>query len=444
MTSQPSTQTAHAPSPGAPDDSLILRNVRPWGADACDVVIAERRISDIRPIAGAPGAPSNTAREPASPAAAEPTRPPSSGDVPVVEGRGRLLVPSFSDVHVHLDSTRLGLPFRPHTGAPGVWGMMLNDRRNWRHAEASITERTTTALRLAVERGTTRVRSYAQVDVDAGLERFEAVVAARDALAERCEVEIIAFPQAGLLREEGSIDVLEAALRAGADVVGGIDPCQLDRDPVRHLDAVFGLAEKYGVPIDIHLHEPADLARFTTELILERTEASGLAGRVTISHGYGLAGLPEAQRRDLWARMADLDVSMATIAPMSGPLPLAELAEAGVRVGLGQDGQRDYWSPYGNADMLDRTWQLAFTHGYRADEMIEHCLAVAGIGGASVIDPSGPRLAGVADLPGVGIGDVADLVLLAGDTPAAAVMDRSPDRTVIHRGRLVADGLELV
>ena len=56
-------------------------------------------------------------------------------------GRGRLLLPSFSDVHVHLDSTRLGLPFREHTGAPGVWGMMLNDRNNWRNAEATIGER---------------------------------------------------------------------------------------------------------------------------------------------------------------------------------------------------------------------------------------------------------------------------------------------------------------
>ena len=91
-----------------------------------------------------------------------------------LDGRGRILLPSFSDVHVHLDSTRLGLPFRPHTGSPGVWNMMLNDRNNWRDAEASITERATHALGAMIERGTTRVRSYAQVDADAGLERFEA------------------------------------------------------------------------------------------------------------------------------------------------------------------------------------------------------------------------------------------------------------------------------
>ena len=165
--------------------------------------------------------------------------------------------------------------------------MMLNDRRNWRNAEAPITERTTSTLAMMIERGTTAVRSYAQVDVDCGLERLDAVLAARDAHADRADVQVIAFPQAGLLRELGSAELLADALASGADVVGGIDPCALDRDPVRHLDLVFGLAERFSVPIDIHLHEPDQLAKFSTELILERVRALDLRGRVTISHGYG-------------------------------------------------------------------------------------------------------------------------------------------------------------
>lgn len=296
-----------------------------------------------------------------------------------------------------------------------------------------------------IAHGTTRVRSFAQVDTDAGLERLEAVLAARETHRDRCEVQVIAFPQAGLLREEGSAQVLEDALRAGADVVGGIDPCTLDRDPVRHLDIVFGLAERYAVPVDVHLHEPGDLGRFSADLILERTEALGLQGNVLISHGYGLWNGTESQTRALVERMAELDVATATIAPSGDQrLPLALMAEHGVRVGLGQDGQRDYWSPYGNADMLDRTWQLAFTHGFRADELIEHALAVATRGGASIMDRSLPRLDGVADRPGLAVGDRADLLLVAGETPTSAVMDRLPDRTVLHRGRVVADGLRLV
>ncbi|WP_219817082.1 amidohydrolase family protein [Arthrobacter sp. GMC3] len=402
--------------------SCTIRNVRPWGGEPSDVTVVAGRISAIAPH---------------NPAAAV------TGTV--VEGRGRLLLPSFSDVHVHLDSTRLGLPFREHTGGPGVWTMMLNDRNNWRNAETSIGERAETTLRMMIERGTTRVRSYAQVDVDCGLERFEAVAAARETHKDRAEVKIIAFPQAGLLLEEGSAQVLEEALKAGADVVGGIDPCSLDRDPVRHLDIVFGLAEKYQLPIDIHLHEAGELGHFSADLIAERTRALGMQGNVTISHGYPLWGVSDAHTRKLIETWAELDISTATVAPGTGAkLPLAELAAAGVRVGLGEDGQRDYWSPYGNADMLDRTWQLAFTNGFRADELIEHALAVATLGGASILDRSTPRLRSVADRPGTQVSDVASFVLVPGDSVSAAVMERSSDRTVLHNGHVVADQLTLV
>jgi len=75
---------------------------------------------------------------------------------------------------------------------------------------------------------------------------------------------------------------------------------------------------------------------------------------------------------DLYQDFAELDIAMATVAPSARhQLPLLSLVEHGVRVGLGEDGQRDYWSPYGNCDLLDRTWQLAFTNGFRRDDHIE-------------------------------------------------------------------------
>jgi cytosine/creatinine deaminase len=402
---------------------LIIENVRPWGGEASDVVLRDGKVLEI------------VAHGTASrPEGAE-----------VLRGEGRLLLPSFSDVHVHLDSTRIGLPFREHTGSPGIWPMVLNDRENWRDAELSAAERATLTLGRMIERGVTRVRSYAQIDVDCGLERFHAVQAAAEAHRDRCEVQIIAFPQAGLLREEGTVPLIDQALREGADWIGGIDPCTLDRDPKGHLDVVFGLAEKHQVPIDVHLHEPGHLGVFSTDLIMERVRALGMQGKLTMSHSYELGSVDEATTRRLVEEFAELDVSMATVAPaQQRGLPLPDLASHGVRVGLGEDGQRDYWSPYGNADMLDRTWQLAFTHQFRADELIEHCAAVATVGGASIMDPGAPRLRSVADRPGISPGAPAELVLLEGETVASAVMDRLPGRTVIHRGEVVADRLSLV
>ena len=408
--------------------NTLIRAVRPWG----------NALSDVTLVAGEAGG-KIIAVEPHDPDRVVPE------GATVVEGRGRLLLPSFSDVHVHLDSTRIGLPFREHTGGPGVWTMMMNDRQNWRSAEVPLQDRVNDTLGRMIARGTTRVRSYAQVDVDCRLERFEAVAAAKEKFAGQAWVDIIAFPQAGLLLEDGTVELMEEALKAGANVMGGIDPCTLDRDPAKHLDIVFGLAEKYQVPIDIHLHEPGELGVFSTDLVLERTRALGMQGKVTMSHAYQLGSVNEATTRRLIDAFAELDVSMASVAPAAaGQLPIPLLTEAGVRYGLGEDGQRDYWSPYGNTDMLDRTWQLAFTHGFRKDELIEHCLAIATIGGASILDPSATRLKDTAHRPGVDVGDPAELLLVDGETVASTVMDRGKDRTVIHAGKVVADQLELL
>ncbi|MGL3807936.1 amidohydrolase family protein [Paeniglutamicibacter sp. R2-26] len=401
---------------------MLISNARPWAGNPSDVLVEDGKIAAITPH--------------------DPTRVPEADDV---QGRGRILIPSFSDVHVHLDSTRIGLPFRQHTGRPGVWGMMSNDREHWRDAEIGLGERVAGTLERMIARGTTRVRSFAQVDVDCKLEKYEAVVAAKEKFADAAEVQVMVFPQAGILLEPGTEKYLEDALRAGADVMGGIDPCELDRDPVRHLDVVFGLAEKYQVDIDIHLHEHGTQGVFSADLIAERTRALGMQGRVNLSHAYELGSVNPATSRRLIDTFAELDISLTSVAPStSNHLPMVDLVEAGVRFGLGEDGQRDYWGPYGNCDLLERTWQLAFVNGFRKDELIEHSLAVATMGGASIMDRGVPRLASVADKPGVAVGDRADLVLVDGETIASTVMDRGTDRTVIHDGRVVADGLKVL
>ena len=240
--------------------------------------------------------------------------PPPGSDV--VEGNGRLVPPSFSDVHVHLDSTRIGLPFRPHSVPEPrtLRDCIMNDRANWRSAEASVSERATTTLGRAIAHGMTSARSYAQVDADCGLERLAGVVAAREAHAERASVQSVAFPQAGLLLEPGVPALMEAALREGADVMGGIDPCGLDQDPVEHLNIVFDIAQRHDVPIDIHLHEAGELGLFSARLVLERIRAHGLTSRVTLAHAFAFgSGLPQVM--PLLDQLAEWDVALTTIAP---------------------------------------------------------------------------------------------------------------------------------
>jgi cytosine deaminase len=396
---------------------LLLRDVRPWprepGDRPVDVLIRDGRI-----------------------AAGE-----ASAGVPVADGGGGVLLPAFADAHAHLDSTRLGLPFRPHTAGVGLAALISNDRANWRNAEGSVSERATRTLGATIASGATTVRSHVQVDTDCGLERLEGVLAARQAHAGRADVQLVAFPQSGILRDPGTADLLDAAVRAGADVVGGLDPCGYDRDPVAHLDVVFGIAERHGVGVDIHLHETGELGAFTFELIAERTAALGMQGLVTISHALALGTVDASRQAALIELLATEDIALTTVAPGNRePLPLLALRDAGVRVGLGQDGIRDYWSPYGNGDMLERSWQLAFRNGFRRDDLVELCVDVASRGGRAIVSatPWSRAVLTDDDLTGLAPGARADLLVVAADTVCAAVMDHPPRTLVIRGGDVIA------
>ena len=264
----------------------------------------------------------------------------------------------------------------------GLLELIANDQRHWRDAGASVADRATFTASRMVEFGVTRIRSHAQIDTDCRLERLEGVLEARETLTGRVEIEIVAFPQAGILRDPGSVELMDAALKAGADLVGGIDPAGIDRDPVRHLDEVFGLAQRHGKEIDIHLHDRGELGAFQIELVCERAAALGMHGQVTISHCFALATVDAARQDQLIDQIHRADVALVTVAPGSvTPLPFEKLGAAGVRLGLGQDGIQGYWSPYGNGDLLDRTWQLAYANGFRRDDQIEACVDVATGGG---------------------------------------------------------------
>lgn len=433
----------------------ILRNVRlaPTRHDdpAVDVEIENGRFTRFTPTVPqtGPTQADSTQTDPArvESKAAGSAAAGSVGSQPdVIDGAGRVLLPSLGDVHAHLDSNRMGQTFRPHTADGSLHGLIMNDRANWRDGERSVRDQAAFATAVIIASGGTRIRSHAQIDADCGLERFTGV---RDALAAHADVldsQIVAFPQAGIVRESEVRDLLDAALSEGADLVGGLDPLQYDRDPVAHLDVVFGLAEKHGKGIDIHLHERGTAGVFSFEEIAARTKAHGMEGRVTISHAFALSSNPDAEVERMADLIAEAGISLTTVAPQNGVLPQRVLADREVTLGLGEDGQRDYWSPYGDGDLLRRTWQLAFTNGFRRDADIADCLDIASRGGARVMAgarPDGTSLKQDARF-GLGVGAPADFVLLEADTVTSAIMDCPAGRDVFKAGRLVASHGELI
>ena len=355
----------------------------------------------------------------------------------IEDGDGQLLVPGFVDAHMHLDKTFWGLPWRPHQAGPLTIDKIENERRLRRELDISPEDQAIKLMRQAISKGTTHIRSHVDIDTEIGLANLEGVMAARDRMKDHMTLQLVAFPQSGMLARPGTTELMEAAIKAGADLVGGIDPSVIERDPVGHIDGIFTIAERHGAGVDIHLHEPGALGGLAIELIAERTRALGLQGKVTVSHAFCLGMVDQPYFEKLAGLLADSGISIMTHAPghVAFP-PIKPLREAGVIVCSGSDTIRDSWGPYGNADMLERAMLLGYRSNYRLDPDIETALDLTTFGGAAVMGAEGY---------GLEVGCRADFVVVPGDTLAEAVINRPPRTLVIKGGVVVTrDGICLV
>jgi cytosine/creatinine deaminase len=389
---------------------LLIRNARPMGRTLTDVLIRDGRIAGF--------------------GAAEP-----SGEV--LDAAGELMLPGLVEAHTHLDKTLWGMGWHPNSVGPLLIDKIENERCLRRELGIDPARQSARQVVQSLRMGSTHIRSHVDVDTEVGLGGVEGVMAMRERFSDAIDVEIVAFPQSGMLVRPGTLGLMEEALRMGAEVVGGLDPSAIDRNPKGHLDAVFGLADRFGRPLDIHLHEPGELGAFSLELIVERTRALGMGGRVTVSHAFCLGMTDRDYARSLIADLARERIAVMTTGPASRPAPpIKDCMEAGVVVCSGSDGIRDTWGPYGNADMLERAMMLGLRNNFRRDEEVEIALDICTHGGATVMA-----------LDGYGLepGCVADLLLAPGETPTEAVVSRPATRTVVKRGRVVVrDGEPLV
>jgi cytosine/creatinine deaminase len=337
---------------------LLVHNVRPLGGDLEDILISAGRI----------------ARGPAPPG------------VPVLDGGGRIALPGLVEAHTHLDKSLLGLPWYRNEVGPRLIDRIENERKACKALPIEPRRQSERQAYLSVSHGSTFIRSHVDVDTECGVAGMEGAMATREALTDVVDIDLVAFPQSGLLVRPGTVELLERALRLGAETVGGLDPCAIDRDPRGHLDTVFGLADKFGRGVDIHLHELGEMGAFSVELIIERTIALGMQGKVMISHAFCL-GMPDTTVVDLLiAALAEARIAIMTTASASRPVPpLKRLVEAGVVVCAGSDGIRDTWGPYGNADMLERAMFVGQRYNLRRDDELALALDGVTVGGARAL-----------------------------------------------------------
>lgn len=395
------------------DKKYALTNVRPWGAAPVDILIEAGRIAGIRPAAGQR----------------------AEGDI---DGGGLLALPGFINTHSHVDKSWWGRPWVSYNYSehPTVEGWIANERAERGKHDIPSAAAVAAVLREFLRHGTTATRTHIDIDLGVGLRGLECVKTALNELGDVIQVKTVAFPQDGVLRRPGVAKLLDEAAQAGADYIGGLDPGTIDRDVEGQLDILFEIATNRNVGLDLHLHEFGSLGVYEFRQVMRRTIEAGLQGRVNISHGFVLGTLPQKLQEEIVEGVAEAGISWTTVA-MGGtaPLPWRQMQERSVPLGLGTDGIRDMWSPFGDGDMLRVAFQFARLHGLRHDDKLAAAVNLATRAGAHFVQRDTHDLVS---------GAPADIVLLdAENVPDALV--RCPQRKfVLSGGRVVARNGEVL
>jgi cytosine/adenosine deaminase-related metal-dependent hydrolase len=348
----------------------------------------------------------------------------------VVDLGGNLVLPGLVDGHMHLDKTLFGLPWMPHAAGPTRMSRIETDKEILPKLPVPARQRAGLLLDHCIANGTAHVRTHVDIRIEMGLAPLHEILAAREDYEGRITIEIVAFPQAGVMRCPKVIDLMDAALDAGADLIGGIDPSIIDRDPRGQLDAIFALADRRGAGLDIHLHEPGELGLFSVEEICARTRALGLRGKVTISHAFCLGMVPESAARSAADLLGQAGVAIATHGAGGSIIPpILMLRDAGVNVFAGNDDVRDTWSPYGNADMLERAALIGWKSDFRRDELVEVAFDLVSAAGAKAL---------AIENYGVAVDNPANFFTVAASCIPEAVGGHPARQIVVHEGKTVA------
>ncbi|MED1948368.1 MULTISPECIES: amidohydrolase family protein [Brevibacillus] len=354
-------------------------------------------------------------------------------ELPTKDACGLLALPSFRDMHIHIDKTYYGGPWKAVTPVKNILGRLEEESQLMPKLLPTAQERAEKMLELLLSAGSTHIRSHCNIDPYIGLKNLEATMAALETFSGRLQCEVVAFPQQGLLRSN-QVENIRQALKMGATYVGGVDPATVDQNIEKSLATIFELAVEANAPIDVHLHDPDHLGVFTFKRLAKMTEEAGWQGRVTISHANSLADISLEEAGEVAEMLAGLGISITSTVPVNrGTIPIPLLHQKGVSVSLGDDSITDHWSPFGQGDSLEKAGRLAERFRMQDERSLSQALGFI-TGGKTPLDKEGNR-----QWPNVG--DEADIVFVHVSSAAEAVARRAKRQAVMFRGNVVSGAL---
>ncbi|MFL6797731.1 MAG: amidohydrolase family protein [Xanthobacteraceae bacterium] len=337
-------------------------------------------------------------------------------------------LPGLVNMHAHADRAFTVNSFRPRSFADALAASAVARAA---FTVADVAQRALQLFERSVGHGVTRIRNHTDVDDVVEQRSMQGVLAAKEQMAGKLDVEVVAFSTSrNDLSQPQAVARLKDAVALGANLIGA--SLNSSAEPTRALAALFDLAEATGLPLDIHLDEHLEPHRTLAVEVADGIIARGLQGRVTLSHLCVLSTLNAKIAGELIKKLARAEITVVALPETNlylqdrgdeGPLrrglaPIRELRAAGIPVRLGTDNVRDWFFPFGNADMLDTALVAAM-----AAHLDDHAeLLAASCGGRSAVEEGAP----------------ADIVLVRGTSFEDALARRAPGRSVFKAGRHVA------
>ncbi|AUJ32069.1 MAG: cytosine deaminase [Liquorilactobacillus nagelii] len=362
----------------------------------------------------------------------------------VLDGQNKVLLPPFIDSHIHLDATlTAGQPEWNETGT------LFDGIRIWSKRKQSLTikdvkQRARKTLLHQVGLGIQFVRSHVDT-TDPHLTALQALLELKAELKDQIELQLVAFPQEGVLSFPHGKELLDQAIKEGADVVGGIPHYEFNQfygaDSLKYL---VSLAEKYGVLVDVHCDEIDDPNSRNLEVLATLAYETGLKQRVTASHTTAMGSYNDAYTYKLFRllKMAGLNFvanplvnihlggRFDTYPKRRGLTRIKELGQAGINVSFGEDDVQDPWNPLGNGNMLDPLQMGVYAGQLMGYQQLQHSFNYVTYNAAKTLQ--------IQDHYGIEVGKPGNCILLNGTDFYQVLNQHAEVLYNIREGRVLA------
>ena len=366
-----------------------------------------------------------------------------------LDADGGVLSPGLVDAHFHTDMALAAAGDRFPNYNEGTLGKeeLVGKSREFFSNESvgDLKSRIRRAAERAVRNGVLHMRNHVYVDSIVGTKVVEATLEVRDELRDVIDMQIVAFPQQGFLRDPGSQDAAREALDMGADLVGGIDPASMNNDVETTIDTWFDIATDHDVDVDAHVHDRGTIGMYTLERLAEKTVERGYEGRVTAGHCFALADAAgggadylDGRLESALGKFSAADLNVVTCYQSTRPsMPIRQFHDNGLVMAHGTDEAQDVWESHGNLNSLEA--MLVASLKLRLDSGRQWGTNEGLASLWRLITSEGAAVLGIGDDYALRPGTPANLVVHAAPSPQSAIIENAAPRYVVKDGRVVAE-----